>query len=286
MGFPQITLFSRKVVASTLAATGAVVLGSFLIAAQVGSGASAASASCSTPTHSGATGSMVCSDGLFTWPGTFVANTSSTTVAPTTTTSRPASTTTTTAPTQLTCTAFNTPTNVFTLNGVLGSPDQINTATPLLTIQTDGALASYTVTVDNMTLTSTVTNYTSSTACVKLPPLIDGVHIVSAQEISPNPQAVAPYMFLVDTTPPPEAVITSSSFSGSYVRMAGSGTPTFHISARDINAPGTGGAWVGTNGLWSVAYSRASGSHQLYVVQADKAGNESGPSNVVTVVVP
>jgi hypothetical protein len=243
---------------------------------------------------------MQCTDGVFTWNGTFVAttttSTTTTTTAPSTTTTKATTTTvaststsgaatTTTVASQLTCTAFGAPTNTFTLNNALGSPGQINTATPLFTLAADGALAQYTVKVDATVLPGVYRNYTASTVCIQAPPLADGTHTISAVEIAPNAQQVAPYSFLVDTVPPAPPTITSASYSSGYVRLSGTGTATFAVKVFEGFLL-RGGSSVGSTGLWSVAFSRPSGSHDLYAVQTDKAGNVSAPSAMVTVVVP
>jgi hypothetical protein len=129
-------------------------------------------------------------------------------------------------------------------------------------------------------------NYTSATTCIKTPHLEDGTHTISATETTPKLQEVAPYSFLVDTVPPDSPAITSASYSSGFIRVKGTGTPTFHISVKEVGQSGTAGASVSSTGTWSAAYSRPSGTHEIYAVQSDKAGNKSEQSNVVTVMVP
>jgi hypothetical protein len=246
------------------------------------------SAQCGAPSASFIVGTSLPSTSTTTvapTTSTTKATTTTTAVPETTSTTQPTGTTTTTVPAQLTCAAFNGPTNSFTLNDQFGNPNQINTPTPLFTLQTDGARASYTVKVDNTVLSDVVTNYTSATACVKTPPLTDGLHTISAVEIAPVPQQVAPYTFVVDTVAPSPPTITSASFVSPYVRLSGTGIATFSVKVFESFSL-RGGSSVGSTGLWSVAISRPSGSYDLYAVQMDKAGNQSAPSNVVTVSVP
>jgi hypothetical protein len=67
--------------------------------------------------------------------------------------------------------------------------------------------------------------------------------------------------------------------------MSGTGIATFAVKVFEGFSL-RGGSSVGSTGLWSLASSRPTGPHDFFATQADKAGNVSAPSNMVTVTVP
>lgn len=258
---------------------------------------------CETPALSGTVAKMKCGSTDASWvvgtsppttvtvPPTTVGSTvATTTTLPAVTTTVLPATTTTVPGTPLSCVQPTIlTTNTFFLNDAASGSNLINTNTPVFSLVIDGPLAQYTVKVDDIVLPGIVKKSSNvAVACVKIPPGIisDGNHQISAVELSPTAQQAVPYDFVTDTIPPSPATIVSASYSNNYVRISGTGIAGFHISVREVGKTGTAGAFVGSSGLWSAAYSRPSGSHQIYAVQADKAGNEAVPSNIVTVVVP
>lgn len=171
----------------------------------------------------------------------------------------------------------------FMLDYPMGEPDYINNSRPLITLKGNGGLSRYNIYIDGILLPDIYYCNMYGSVGIRPLPLADGVHKIEGIELNPQPGAVCiPYSFTVDTVPTVPPVITLWN----QYKIAGT-APADAVSVHVLDGAYLAGGSDVNVGAWSVTLQTLkSGTHIFKAVAIDRAGNQSGDSNVVTVTVP
>jgi fibronectin type 3 domain-containing protein len=190
-------------------------------------------------------------------------------------------------------------------NGVCGQNLQLgsnitasNTATPSFLLAGDGALSSYSIKIDGVSIGTFNSDRYSQVCILTTAALSNGTHTLTGSELAPNPaNAVPSFAFTVDTvapSPPSTPALDPSGDSGvkgdgvtnmTNLRMAGTSEAGLPIHVME-GPTMVGGTMADSTGHWSVTTtSRSTGTHTLYAVALDSAANVSAPSGSMSVTV-
>jgi titin len=175
-----------------------------------------------------------------------------------------------------------------------------SSSTPTFYLQGDGGLSTYSAAIDGVPISGTFNSAGNGNVCIATTvPLADGPHTFTATEIRPNPaNAVPPFSFSVDTTPPAAPstpVISAYSDSGVVgdgitkyrnVNFTGTADPNISVQIYDGGLFLIGGAKASATGTWSATSTTlADGVHTISAYALDSAGNISLPSMSVTLTI-
>jgi len=172
----------------------------------------------------------------------------------------------------------------YLLNPQGADPNSSKTKTPTVRIFGNGGAAVYQCQVDLADIGQWHANMLGQVD-VTTPPLGDGAHTFTFQELTPQPaNPTTPYAFKIDTGPPLAAVITAAvavgpDASGKYQIQVDGTAPGDGRSIQLFNNTRMLGGSIITNGRWHVAtMQQAPGAYFLAAKVIDWAGNVSLPS--------
>jgi hypothetical protein len=171
-------------------------------------------------------------------------------------------------------------------------------STPSFLLAGDGALSSYAMAIDGVSIGTFYSNQYSQVCVRDTIVLRDGAHQLTGKELKPNAaNVVTAFSFTVDTVAPPApyglrldaasdtGVIGDNVTTSTNLRIDGFGTPgaPIHVLEGSLLRAGT---MASSTGAWSATTtSLPSGTHTFTAVALDSAGNQSLRSTALSVTI-
>jgi hypothetical protein len=169
--------------------------------------------------------------------------------------------------------------------------------TPSFLLAGDGALSSYSMAIDGVSIGTFNSNRYSQVCVLDTKVLSDGSHQLTGRELSPHSNAITAFSFKVDTVPPPaptglrldaasdSGVLGDNITTATNLRIDGlssAGLPIHLLEGAVLR----GGTVADSTGHWSVTTTAlAAGVHTFTAVALDSAANQSAPSTSMTATI-